>query len=474
MLYYQFNGYEGFKEIFGIQEHGNGVKSRRNKILLALLTSREFVNAVRTTAWNKGQRTVRAFMERFYTLKSMADMRQLVLDAMHTEVYPLGNYDGYTTDCYLLYDKEQRGCLYRLKSMQYEVMDGGLCFDGDFKAVRYRNRENDKIYKMKAGKFMRRLIDENPFGAILPEQVKVWMCEDFTERWIAYARGKCTGFHLHVGGELEDFETIYDDDIIFAYSPKSKAQQGLGADDKNGLWIALELLAERDVLKCAFFVGEEVGCVGSRQADMDFFKDVLYCIEPDRRNGGDLITEISGPICSQDFVDALGYEQFGYEPTDGLMTDVETLCENGVGVSCINISCGYYNPHTDQECTVWSELKNALDFARHICATLIDRYPHEYTDAWSAWDDGWYGFGRRRKRKASSYTAFDEDMDYETMDSILRYETHLTFEEVAKDYAGHFVTQDVDVLRCIYDDVKAYCVKDAQEELPQLNFQGEA
>ena len=212
MLYYQFNGYEGFKEIFGIQEHGNGVKSRRNKILLALLTSREFVNAVRTTTWNKGQRTVRAFMERFYALKSMADMRQLVLDAMHTEVYPLGNQDGYTTDCYLLYDKEQRGCLYRLKSMQYEVMDGGLCFDGDFKAVRYRNRENDKIYKMKAGKFMRRLIDENPFGAILPEQVKVWMCEDFTERWIAYARGKCTGFHLHVGGELEDFETIYDDD----------------------------------------------------------------------------------------------------------------------------------------------------------------------------------------------------------------------------------------------------------------------
>lgn len=269
----------------------------------------------------------------------------------------------------------------------------------------------------------------------------------------------------------KDFTVFLRDDIIFAYSPKSKAQQGLGADDKNGLWIALELLAERDVLKCAFFVGEEVGCVGSRQADMDFFKDVLYCIEPDRRNGGDLITDICGPICSQDFVDALGYEQFGYEPTDGLMTDVETLCENGVGVSCINISCGYYNPHTDQECTVWSELKNALDFARHICATLTDRYPHEYTDAWSAWDDGWCGFGRRRKRKASSYTAFDEDMDYDTMDSILRYETHLTFEEVAKNYAAHFVTQDMDVLRCIYEDVLAYCVKNAQDDAPKLPFE---
>lgn len=212
MLYYQFNGYEGFKEIFGIQEHGNGVKSRRNKILLALLTSREFIHAVRTTSWNYDQRTVRAFMERFYALKSMADMRQLVLDAMYTERFPLGDCDGYTTDCYLLYDKEHGRNLYLFQSLRYEVMDGGICFDGDFKAVRYMQRENGKIYKMKAGKFMRRLIDENPFGAILPEQVKVWMCEDFTERWIAYARGKCTGFHLHVGDGIEDFETIYDSD----------------------------------------------------------------------------------------------------------------------------------------------------------------------------------------------------------------------------------------------------------------------
>ena len=35
MLCYNFNGLEGFKERFGIIEHGNGEKSRKNKILLA-------------------------------------------------------------------------------------------------------------------------------------------------------------------------------------------------------------------------------------------------------------------------------------------------------------------------------------------------------------------------------------------------------------------------------------------------------
>ena len=76
--------------------------------------------------------------------------------------------------------------------------------------------------------------------------------------------------HLH----SKDFTVYQQDDCIFAFSAKSKSQQGLGADDKNGLWIALELLNELPVLKCAFFVGEEIGCIGSSKVDLDFFKDV--------------------------------------------------------------------------------------------------------------------------------------------------------------------------------------------------------
>jgi hypothetical protein len=37
MLYYNFKDYAGFKERFGIVEHGNGEKSRKNKILLAYI-----------------------------------------------------------------------------------------------------------------------------------------------------------------------------------------------------------------------------------------------------------------------------------------------------------------------------------------------------------------------------------------------------------------------------------------------------
>ena len=71
----------------------------------------------------------------------------------------------------------------------------------------------------------------------------------------------------------KDFECIENDDVIFGYSSKTRSQCGLGADDKNGLFIALECLASYDVLKCAFFVGEEIGCRGSSAVDMNFFND---------------------------------------------------------------------------------------------------------------------------------------------------------------------------------------------------------
>ena len=45
MIYIKsFSNYEGFKEVFGFIEHGNGVKSRKNKILLGVLKDRKFIH----------------------------------------------------------------------------------------------------------------------------------------------------------------------------------------------------------------------------------------------------------------------------------------------------------------------------------------------------------------------------------------------------------------------------------------------
>ena len=192
-----------------------------------------------------------------------------------------------------------------------------------------------------------------------------------------------------------DFVAIETRDLVFGYSPKERKFCGLGADDKNGIWLALKSLQRFDEIKVAFFVSEEVGCIGSSKAKMEFFEDCRFVIQPDRRGSQDLITSISGlTLCSDEFIKDIQPQMFGYKETDGLMTDIEQLKENGLDVSCINLSCGYYEPHTDNEYTDKKDLLNCLRFIEHIITNCKKVYRHEakfeerayFNMAYSSWD----------------------------------------------------------------------------------------
>lgn len=157
-------------------------------------------------------------------------------------------------------------------------------------------------------------------------------------------------------------------------------QVNLGADDKNGVWIGLQMLKYESAIKLAFFVGEEIGCVGSSGCNMDFFKNVKYVIQCDRKNGHDFINRASGvELCTDSFVSKELKEKYGYKDTFGSVTDVMTLKEQGLNVACCNMSCGYYNPHTSTEFTNVKELINCLKFVREIVQTTpltLHKYEH--------------------------------------------------------------------------------------------------
>jgi hypothetical protein len=172
-------------------------------------------------------------------------------------------------------------------------------------------------------------------------------------------------------------EATEDGDIIYS-SPT-----GIGGDDKNGIAIVLWLLEHKDIpnIKAFFFQREEKGCEGSEFIDHKYFKDVGYLIQPDRRGSTDLITSYatkSSPICGEDFRDIMNQigEAHGYSETSGSITDVVQLAQDRVGISVLNLSCGYYDPHRDKE-TV--SLKNVL-IAGHVVREGIltlgeKRYP---------------------------------------------------------------------------------------------------
>lgn len=186
MLYYNFNDYAGFKERFGMVEHGNGEKSRKKKILLAYIKQPSlFKQAVETGDYS------------LINIASMSELKQTMLERIQQSSESL--------------KYEVKLINYTFKSSKFETDDfNGLCEDGDPKSCRYINHSNEgRIFKMKAGKFIRSLILETEFGQTLPEQVLNWLSEEFTQEWQTFTLSTFPENKLFVNNNFADIYSSY-------------------------------------------------------------------------------------------------------------------------------------------------------------------------------------------------------------------------------------------------------------------------
>lgn len=177
----------------------------------------------------------------------------------------------------------------------------------------------------------------------------------------------------------DDFEVREEEGKLYGWSESNQRREGLGADDKNGIYVCLRCLEECPRLKVFMGVGEEKGCIGSNRANMDFFSNSLYVLEPDCKGGKEPHCVLRGiPCASNDFIEALQLEANGYTLTEGKNSDILALTLNDIGVSCINLPVGYHNPHKDDEYTIVPELEHCLTFVKQIIDTHHRRFPHQY------------------------------------------------------------------------------------------------
>ena len=187
----------------------------------------------------------------------------------------------------------------------------------------------------------------------------------------------------------------------FAMNTKTMQMTGIGGDDKCGIYVALKCLEKFDNIKIAFFVDEEIGCVGSRSADMNFFKDTGYVLECDRKGYSDVVTNImSTSICSIEFQNKIEktVDLFAKEfCKNGGLTDVYQLVENGLNVSCLNLSCGYYNPHTNEEFINLEDLEYTKDFVFKIIELLgHEKYEHTPARTYSMYDFNSWNYNKNK------------------------------------------------------------------------------
>jgi putative aminopeptidase FrvX len=147
------------------------------------------------------------------------------------------------------------------------------------------------------------------------------------------------------------------------------SRHGIGGDDKCGIFACLYLLEKLPNLKVVFFSKEEAGLEGSSQCDTEFFIDVGYIIQLDRWGNSDFISKYYGENTVSKLFQKTADKvlpRYGYTIAEGLITDSINLWLANIGVSCVNISCGYYKHHTIREYIDLNEFYNSLLFTKHL------------------------------------------------------------------------------------------------------------
>ena len=138
--------------------------------------------------------------------------------------------------------------------------------------------------------------------------------------------------------------------------------QGIGGDDRCGVYIILSLLRQLPYKPYVLFtMGEEVGCVGAKAFvdfmanDPDSLPDLKFIVEYDRKGNKDCVFYNCDNKKFEKFVN-----KFGFKTAYGTSSDIKVIAPE-LGAAAVNLSSGYYNPHTEHEYVCMSDMHNVIE-----------------------------------------------------------------------------------------------------------------
>ena len=215
---------------------------------------------------------------------------------------------------------------------------------------------------------------------------------------------------------------VFDGDII-----KTDGTTVLGADDKAGVTVMLWMMNHKVPGLYYFFIGEEVGCIGSGLASKSIgdFKDKYdRIISFDRRDVGSVITHQSwARCCSNEFADELANQLnsaglgLEYKKDDGgVYTDSAEFVD--IIPECTNLSVGYYKEHTTTESQDIEHLRKLAeaclkvdwDSLPTVRNPKVTEYKSSSNTSTSRYDYGNYGgTGYKKKKKKNKTRSWEKD-----------------------------------------------------------------
>jgi hypothetical protein len=165
--------------------------------------------------------------------------------------------------------------------------------------------------------------------------------------------------------------------------------QGLGADDRCGVYMILETI-KRYNCSVLFCEDEEIGGIGAEKFVRTKFAKNLkfnYMIEFDRKGYKDAVFYDCDNPEFEKFITS-GY----YETAHGSFSDISIIAP-ALGCAAVNLSCGYYNAHTISEFVIMPEMNQSIREACKILEKTTDKDKFEYVEKqYGRLYDDWYGY----------------------------------------------------------------------------------
>ena len=205
--------------------------------------------------------------------------------------------------------------------------------------------------------------------------------------------------------------------ILTGIDSNTMKPSGIGGDDKCGVFLCLEMLDTLDNVKVAFFVSEEIGCVGSRQADPEFFSNVGYAIQYDSPYGDSMSMSLMGKELfgkKSEFGNKVGGLILEHGITDWARhpyTDIWPLMEK-FGFSCLNLAAGYHRYHTDNEYVVVDEVENSFELGLRLHEILGENYYERVEEPRDSRTYGQEWYQTQKTETTKTLIVEEDDVDF--------------------------------------------------------------
>lgn len=193
-------------------------------------------------------------------------------------------------------------------------------------------------------------------------------------------------------------DIYYDERKGVCWSP-----DGLGADDRAGIFAILTILKHGYRPSIIFTTDEEIGAVGASQLVEDIKNpesELKYIIQLDRRGTNDCVFYDCN---NRDFVEYI--EKFGFVETFGSFSDISVICP-AWGIAGVNLSIGYEDEHSIGETLRVGAMLNTIQKVENMLKVKdIPFFEYiEYSYINNSWN---YYFQRGRKK-----SWYDDDAEY--------------------------------------------------------------